>query len=359
MKQFLVIAGAVISGIAIFAGYHFANKTPTTTETPTSAVSVSTSNATHLHTTDRIFALGRVEGVTRGIALHSQIAGVTKSVPVKEGQQVDANAELVLLDSRQQQYEYELAVAAVRIAQSRLERLVSGAREQERTEAIALHNAKLARLNDALRRQERIRQLHEAEVVARHEREEIEAEVEHLTAEVQAAEAQMKVVQLGARAEDIRIAEAQVKAEQAKADLASLHLERMSIRAPFAGQVLRINVKPGELTGPDANEPAVIIADTSQLRVRAFVEELDAPRVAVGMTATVEASGLPGMKLAGTVTSVSPRMGKKLLWSDRPDEKRDTKTREVMISLVKSDQLFVGMQVDVIIQASQGQSAVR
>ena len=56
--------------------------------------------------------------------------------------------------------------------------------------------------------------------------------------------------------------------------------------------MLKINGKAGELTGPASLEPAVVLADTSCYYVRAFVEELDAPRVNVGMTAKVVIDGL-------------------------------------------------------------------
>ena len=105
----------------------------------------------------------------------------------------------------------------------------------------------------------------------------------------------------------------------------------------------------GELTGPEATRPVIVMADTSRTRVRAFVEELDAPRVETDMAASVVADGLPGNEFKGRVVRVSPRMGPKRLWSDRPAERHDTKTREIWIELEDADRLVMGLRVDVVI----------
>ena len=115
--------------------------------------------------------------------------------------------------------------------------------------------------------------------------------------------------------------------------------------------MLKINGKAGELTGPASLEPAVVLADTSCYYVRAFVEELDAPRVNVGMTAKVVIDGLRSRELRGRVARLSPRMERKSLWSDRPTERYDTKTREIWIELEPTKGLVLGLRVEVTIDA--------
>jgi HlyD family secretion protein len=110
-----------------------------------------------------------------------------------------------------------------------------------------------------------------------------------------------------------------------------------------------VNVEAGEMTGPDAAQPLVVLADTSVVRVRAFVEELDAPRVQTGMTAQVTADGVPDKVFSGRVASVSPRMVPKSIYAERPGELYDTKVREVLIELEPNDQLIIGLRVDVTV----------
>jgi multidrug efflux pump subunit AcrA (membrane-fusion protein) len=135
--------------------------------------------------------------------------------------------------------------------------------------------------------------------------------------------------------------------------LAVAEHERTTLRASIAGRVAKLNVDAGEVTGPAAQEPAAILVDPAHLRVRAYVEELDAPRLRVGMVARITADGLGGQEFAGRLTWLSARMGTKSVWSNRPDERRDTKTREVVIDLDgKTEELVVGLRVDVFIDNS-------
>ena len=99
---------------------------------------------------------------------------------------------------------------------------------------------------------------------------------------------------------------------------------------------------PGELTGPQATEPLVVVSDTSNVRVRAYVEELDAPRVCVGMSARITADGMPNASFTGTVISISPQMAGKSFHSDHPNELYDTKMREVLVELSDVQNSIVG-----------------
>ncbi|MCL4190544.1 MAG: hypothetical protein KJZ87_02270, partial [Thermoguttaceae bacterium] len=94
---------------------------------------------------------------------------------------------------------------------------------------------------------------------------------------------------------------------------------------------------------------AVILTDSSRYRVRAFVEELEAPRVRAGMQATAVADGLAGQTFRGRVSQLSPRMSRKSMWTDDPGERYDTKAREIWIDLEPAGDLVVGLRVDVMI----------
>ena len=146
--------------------------------------------------------------------------------------------------------------------------------------------------------------------------------------------------------------EARVKAAQANLELAKVRMQWTKLRAPSHGQILKLEAEPGELIGPDSPLPTVVMADTSRFHVRAFVEELDAPRVRLGMAAKIHADGLPDQEFKGRVVRLSPKMGRKELWSDQPTERYDTKTREVWIELEGNDPWVVGLRLDVMLVPS-------
>lgn len=64
---------------------------------------------------------------------------------------------------------------------------------------------------------------------------------------------------------ELEIAQAQVEAAQAMVDLAKLRLERCTLRAPFAGRLLRCQVVPGQFVR--AGEVLATIAETTSLQV--------------------------------------------------------------------------------------------
>jgi hypothetical protein len=185
--------------------------------------------------------------------------------------------------------------------------------------------------------------------VAQQEAEDKETRVAVLKAEVEAAKARVDLLEAPARADEVLMAKARIQAAKANLGSATVRLQRAELRAPSTGQILEINLETGELTGPDVPEPAIILVDTSKLHVRAFVEEMDAPRVNVGMAATITADGLSDRQLNGRVARLSPRMSRKELWSDQPAERYDTKTREVWIELEPAEDLVVGLRVDAVI----------
>lgn len=300
-----------------------------------------------------IYAPGRVEGANPETELRPQLAGRVVRVLVAEGDLVEEGQLLVELDDREYRHAVALAEADVELAEAQLERLLNGAHPQERSEAAALYRAKQAELQRARLAWQRLSELRQAQAISQQEADNQRTLVEAREAEVAAAKARLDHLEAAARPDEVRIAKARIDAARARCELAKVELDRSQLRAPTRGQILDVGVEPGELTGPDAAQPAVIMADTisGPLRVRAFVEELDAPRVRIGMTATVTADGLPGRQFRGRVVRLSPRMSPKQVRSDRPTERFDTKTREVWIELESGEDLVVGLPVDVVIDA--------
>ena len=297
----------------------------------------------------RIFALGRVEGITSEIELRPQLAGRIVELPIEEGQLVEKGQILLVLDDQQHRFKVALATAEVELAKANLAHLVNGAHPQERAEAAALYRAKLGELDLAKRAWKRIRELIDSNAVSQQQADDQESQVVVLTAEVDAAKARFDQIEAEARTDEVRMDQARIQAAEARLELAKVQLERTRIHAPCRGQILEVDAEAGELTGPESTQPAIVMVDTTKLQVRAFVEELDAPRIELGMTATVRTDGLPDREFQGRVVRLSPRMGRKQLWSDDPAERYDTKTREIWIELDEGQPMVVGLRVDALI----------
>jgi HlyD family secretion protein len=296
-----------------------------------------------------ICASGRIEGRTEEIELRPRLLGRVASVRVEEGQMVAKDDVLVALDDAEYRHEVALAAAELRLAEARLERLVNGARREERDEAQSLAEAKRSELEAAELSWKRVEQLRKKETISQQEADDARTRVAALRSELAAAQARVQLLDAPARADEVSMHRAQIEAARARLELANVQLERTKLRAPCEAQILRVDVEAGELASPESPEPTIILVDTSRYRVRALVEEMDAPRVRPGMNATVYADGMPECELRGKVARSSPRMTRKQLYTDDPAERYDTKTREVWIDLEPCPPLVVGLRVDVVI----------
>jgi HlyD family secretion protein len=126
-----------------------------------------------------------------------------------------------------------------------------------------------------------------------------QAEAEVAVAEANLADAQRKLDQLlnGADPDDVAAAQARVLAAQAT-------VESLTIKAPFDGEVLVVNYRPGDSTS--ASLAAVILANRRQLHVDAAVDETQISQVQVGDAVTVTFDSLSGLALPAVVDWINP-----------------------------------------------------
>ncbi len=323
--------GSLVSGIGLAGWFK---------ESPTARPQASAAPPT-------LFAIGRIEGLTEEIELRPQLVDRVVKIEVAEGQTVRAGDPLLSVDAVSQEHEKSLAAAELDMAKGELERLVNGARAEEIREAAADLKALQAQLKAAKARSYRTTALKSKSVASEQEVADDTAQMESLAGQVEAAKARLDLIQAPARPDEVKIAQAKIGAAEAKLRMAEALLDKAILRSPCDGQILEIHPQVGEFTGPAAEFPAIILVDTTHMMVRAFVEELEAPRVDVGMKALITADGLPDRTFAGRVTQVAARMSKKEVWSDAPDEQMDTKVREVWIELDKAEGMVVGLRVDV------------
>ena len=99
---------------------------------------------------------------------------------------------------------------------------------------------------------------------------------------------------------------------QAEAKLAVTRVEqgRTTLVAPFAGIVAKIVGELGEYSTPSppgvSTPPVIDLLDTRCLYVKAPMDEIDAPRIRPGQTASITFDALPGTPLKGRVRRVAP-----------------------------------------------------
>lgn len=142
-------------------------------------------------------------------------------------------------------------------------------------------------------------------------------------------------------------AEAQLNIARAERSVARAAVDKMTIRAPIAGTVLRVNVKVGETAMPSSPQPLLLIGDVSALRVRAELDDRDVGNIKVGQPVVIRATAFPDREISGKVASVAPTVGPASSVARGPRNPTDVDVAEVLIDLTNPGPLASGMQVDV------------
>ncbi|MFO0944935.1 MAG: efflux RND transporter periplasmic adaptor subunit [Planctomycetota bacterium] len=357
MALFVVLAGTGITiGIAaaLRQSRHAERESPPASKAGENASNSAGANTAPANTAAAkrgVYAAGIIEGNQREIPLRFEIAGRLIGVDAKEGQRVKAGDVLARLESSEAQSMLAEAQANLALAEAEKERLVNGERAETRDAARAMVRAAEARAEQARKEFQRSIPLVKSKNLSQQEVDDLEANQNARLAELDAAKAKLAEIEAAARVDDVRAADARIAVAQAKVRQAEHALSKTRIAAPTDGLVLRTVGEPGEMIFPDRADPLVIMVDIANMHVRAYVEELDAFRVAPGIKAKAIADGRPELSFLGVVTECAPYMIPKKLFTNRPGERVDVKVREVLIRLDPQDVLYVGLPVDVFFDA--------
>lgn len=132
---------------------------------------------------------------------------------------------------------------------------------------------------------------------------------------------------------------------KSRIEVVKKNLERMVLRAPFAGIVADISGEQGEYATPSPpgilTLPAVDLIDDSCLFVSAPIDEVDAAKVKVGQSSRITLDAIKGRTFAGKVKRIAPYV---------LELEKQARTVEVEVEfgeLPDADNLLVGYSADV------------
>ncbi|MBS98932.1 MAG: efflux transporter periplasmic adaptor subunit [Oceanospirillaceae bacterium] len=154
-----------------------------------------------------------------------------------------------------------------------------------------------------------------------------------------------------------RVAEVAIEQAQAQQALQSARLEKMHLRAPFAGIVAEINGEPGEYSTPSppgvATPPAVDLIDDSCLYVRAPIDEVEAARLAPGLNARITLDAFRGQVFPGTLKRIAPFV------SELEKQARTVDVDIYFTPVPDQIRLLVGYSADVEVVVEQHENQLR
>jgi HlyD family secretion protein len=152
-----------------------------------------------------------------------------------------------------------------------------------------------------------------------------EAEIAEARSTLAAAEANLAELLQEPSAADIALKQAAVDKAQLTLEEKQSNLAEAVLVAPTDGVILEISIEPGERVLNEANEAAVVIADTSAYLLKVEVDEIDIGRIARNQEATIVLDAYIEQEFTGRVADISPRPAK--------DDENAIVTYEVTLTL--------------------------
>ncbi len=237
--------------------------------------------------TSALQASGTIEATS--VDITAKNSGTIAALDFKEGDLVKKDQPLVVLTRSDLAAQRERDAMAVAAAQANLNDLVSGSRSQEiKASAAAVNIAQINR-DKAQADYQRAEQLSQAGAISQEELESAKVNLDLKQNQLDAAQAQMALLQEGSRPDKINAAEAEVERSKAVLKATDAMLEDLSIKCPLDGTVLSRNYEVGEYAA--AGSSLATIADLQNLTIKVYIPTDDLPAIKLGQTVHFTVTG--------------------------------------------------------------------
>lgn len=264
----------------------------------------------------RVAGVGLVEPASEIIDIGSALSGLITDLRVAPGDQVEKGQVLFLVDDRAVRAQLSEANAAIAEARA----AITEAQTAQKT---------------AKQQLDLYRQLDDPAAVSR-------SEIIRAEGDYNAATSRLGVAQA-------RLTAARARAASSRVDIA-----RLTVRAPIAGEILAVNIRPGEFVatqGAGSAAAFIQMGQTNPLHVRIDVDENEAPRVKLGAKAKVSPRGAAEEQVDAIFVRAEPQVVPKRSLTNSAAERVDVRVLQLIYALPESDLFRVGQQVDAFIPA--------
>jgi multidrug resistance efflux pump len=295
---------------------------------------------------------GLVEARRENIPIGVNVAGVVVDVFVKKGDHVKVGAPLFRTDDREVRGQVGVREAQLESALAQLHKLEAAPRAEDVPPLEASVEEAQAKLNDAETSLARTEKLHSRNAATVSDRDKERYAYHAARAALARAKADLARMKKGTWQEDLNVAKVAVKLARSELSNSQILLDRLTVRAPIEGDVLQLNVRPGQFAAMTWNEPMIVLGDINRLHVRVDIDENDVPLFDKGAAAVAYFKGRSHGRFPLKFEYVEPYMVAKQSLTGSSSERVDTRVLRVVYSLpdgCKND-VHVGQQMDVYIR---------
>lgn len=240
----------------------------------------------------------------REVALGFRVGGRVEAMDVEEGDKVAAGQRIATLDK--QPFLDNLALQTANVAQQKanLAKLLAGSRPEEIDQARATVASRKAALENARAVYERLQQLTQRDYASKQDFDNAASALRQAEADLNSAEAALKLAVEGPRKEDIAAARAALEAAEAQKQIAETSLSDVQLHSPDDGIILTRAVEPGAIVASGMTVYALSLQHP--VWVRAYVGEPELGLIHPGAQVKLYTDTKPGEPYEGQVGFVSP-----------------------------------------------------
>ncbi len=251
----------------------------------------------------RITTTGAVNPVS-SVTVSTQVSGTIKDLPVDVPARVEKGDLIARLDQDLFRAEVHQAEARVAKAKANLARERAGVEMLKSRVAASIAGTRVAfeNLEEKYRRN---KDLVRRQLISRDEYESVKAGFELAAARFREESARVDEVEV--KQAVIAGIRAEVQQAEAELEMARVRLNRSVIRAPISGVVIQKTVEAGQTVAASLSSPPLVkIAELTDMKVDAWVDEADIGKVKVGQDVEFQVDSYPGRVFRGKVVRIFP-----------------------------------------------------
>jgi HlyD family secretion protein len=301
-----------------------------------------------------IAGAGIVEARLENIPVGAAVPGVVWEVYVKVKYKVKKGDPLFKIDDRDLKAELAVRKANLDSAIAQYKRLEAAPQVGDVATAEAAVEEARAKVNDTEASSARTERLYQRQMGTASDYDKDRYAFAAAKASLSKAIADLNRIKLTWEA-DKQVAKAAVAMAESQLKSTEIQLDRLVVCALGDGEILQVNVRPGQYAVSLFNQALVVIGDSNRLHVRVDVDENDVPMFNPEAKAIARLRGRPGISFPLTPFKIEPYIiPKKSLTGDN-SERVDTRVLQVVYSLPddRPIPLYIGQQMDVYIEKTE------
>ena len=252
---------------------------------------------------DRIKASGNIEATN--IIVSSQVSGKVLHILKDEGNKVNENDTVIIIDPETYQLKLKEAVASKEATQAQFNLFKEGARKEDVKQAEENLKQTQVTFNLAEQDKERMENLYKAKSITKKQYDDAIANYEITQARLKSAKENFEKVKNLARPEELKQAEANLNRAIANVNLIKKNLNDCYITSPSSGFITKKFVEIGETAGMMSS--LFQVADLSSVELVIYIPETELGKVQLGQKAEISVDTYPDKTFNGKVIYISPQ----------------------------------------------------